>query len=663
MIARLLIISVLLAGCSTASETTPLDDIELASALRPFDSCASLETTLRDRALDLVQPYGFDNFAMGRAGAEDGTAATAESAGGTAGAADAAAGSNAFSSTNVQEAGVDEPDLAKTDGRSLFTVVDGALRVVDVRGDQPELLATLPLGGGFARDLLLSNDRLLVLGDAGPVDAMDPRQIEPEQGAVGMIAPWLPRTRLWSIDVSAASEPRVVSTMTLDGSTVSARLTDQVARVVIRSDLMPPNMVAPMTGRPSDEQRALATNRESIREATANDWLPTYDVDGGPRQPLVECSHVHEPPAYTDLGTVTVLSIDMDAATLDPGRTRAVLGAADTLYANDERLYVTTSRWPIAIPIDPMPVAPSPDAPVRSSDAIVAPTETQITTQVHQFDLDDADVRYRASGSVPGTVLNQWALSEHDGDLRIATTEGDGFRTQDSQSGVRVLRARDDRLVEIGHVGNLGHGERIFAVRYAGDIGYVVTFRQTDPLYTLDLADPTAPRVLGELKIPGYSAYLHPIGDDLLLGVGQDADAQGQVSGAQVSLFDVSDLSAPDRVAQLSLGRNSYTDVEHDHRAFLYWPDEQMVVLPVQDWNATRVGAAVLTADDSGLDERGFVQQESYGGGGPMPVLRSFVVGDRLITLSPQSVQASDLDTLDPLGLVGFESAQAPLQP
>src|SRR5690606_30846311 len=128
-------------------------------------------------------------------------------------------------------------------------------------------------------------------------------------------------------------------------------------------------------------------------------------------------------------------------------------------------------------------------------------------------------------------------------------------------------------------------------------------------LYTLDLSDPENPRVLGELKIPGYSAYLHPIGDDHVLGVGQDADAQGRTKGVQVSLFDVSDLTAPRRVDQYAFGQGTMTSVEFDHRAFLYWPDEDLVVLPLENWSLGQVGAAVLTVTPAdGVRERGLLE-------------------------------------------------------
>jgi hypothetical protein len=136
-------------------------------------------------------------------------------------------------------------------------------------------------------------------------------------------------------------------------------------------------------------------------------------------------------------------------------------------------------------------------------------------------------------------------------------------------------------LVQIGAVEGLGKGERIYSVRFVGPVGYVVTFRQTDPLYTVDLRNPAKPVVRGELKIPGYSAYLHPVGDTRLIGIGQDATDGGQVLGTQVSLFDVADLDDPTRVAKYTLA-GAYSEAEVDPHAFLYWPRTGLLVVPLE---------------------------------------------------------------------------------
>jgi hypothetical protein len=339
-----------------------------------------------------------------------------------------------------------------------------------------------------------------------------------------------------------------------------------------------------------------------------------------------------------------VLTIDVERG-LPAVDTDVLMGAAHTVYASPRSLYVATQEA----------VAPAPGA-----------EPPPLTTAVHRFDAaQPGATTYRASGTVRGTLLNQFSLSEHDGVLRAATTEwplwwrGAPDGADDSESAVTTLAERDGRLAEVGRVGGLGRGERIYAVRFVDDVGYVVTFRETDPLYTLDLADPAAPRVLGELEVLGYSAYLHPVGEDLLLGVGQDATEQGVRTGLALSLFDVSDLRRPARLHHLVVGpRGTTAGVEANHRAFLHWPAARLAVLPAaQGWAAGgeeplhgalgfRVGrgeglAEVGRAAHAVADRRGAVE-------------RALVSRGRLLTVSGLGVQTGDLATLAERAWIAF---------
>jgi hypothetical protein len=205
----------------------------------------------------------------------------------------------------------------------------------------------------------------------------------------------------------------------------------------------------------------------------------------------------------------------------------------------------------------------------------------------------------------------------------------------------------------------LGRGERIYSVRFIGPVGYVVTFRQTDPLYTLDLSDPSKPRVVGELKITGFSSYLHPAGNTRLIGVGQDADLDGRVQGTQVSLFDVSNPATARRLDAFALaGGNS--EAEYDPHAFLYWPAEQLLVVPM--WAESALdgslqptdkpvfgGALVLRLDGNRLMKLGFISHAAAGVTAYQrdpSVRRSLVIGDTLWTISGSGAMATDIHDL-----------------
>ena len=242
-----------------------------------------------------------------------------------------------------------------------------------------------------------------------------------------------------------------------------------------------------------------------------------------------------------------------------------------------------------------------------------------------------------ASGSVDGHLLNQFAMSEHEGPLRVATTLGGpwGF-SDDSESKVSVLVRNGLDLEIVGEVGDMGRGERIFSVRFVGDTGYIVTFRQTDPFYTVDLSDPTNPVVRGELKITGYSGYLHPLSDDLVLGIGQDATDTGQTTGAKVTLFDVSNLDQPVALdSWITSGGSS--SVEWDHRSFLWWPASELAVLPFNDWYSNFSGAVALRISNGTITEVGRIDHQDES---PDPV-------DPVCDLVDEEVLAEFLGSVD----------------
>jgi hypothetical protein len=531
------------------------------------------------------------------------------------------------SRTNVQEAGVDEPDIVKTDGSRIFAIAGGKLHAVDARSDPPRLLGSLALPG-YGQELLLRGDRALVISGTGSPQPVP--ESAPVAGRVASVPVYAPqRTLVAEIDVSDPAAMRVARTQEVDGSYVSARLNDATARIVVSS---PPRALTEASPRlerrvsgwvPASRFRSRLSGRRSTRRVAA-------------------CRAVRRPARFSGLDLLTVLTIDMSRG-LPAVDSDALMTGAEIVYASTGSLYVATPRY-------------FPDAPEGP------PPRT--TTALHRFDISEAgQTAYRASGAVPGYLLNQWSLSEHRGFLRVASTDSpvwwEGEARRESESFVTVLEDRSGLLVEVGRVGGLGRGERIYAVRFIEDVGYVVTFRQTDPLYTVGLSDPTAPRVLGELRIQGYSAYLHPVGDDLLLGIGQDATEQGRTLGTQLSLFDVSDPAAPVRLHQRTIGSSSSSEVEYDHHAFLWWAPAKLAVLPVELYESRSpdsrpfVGAIGFRVDRAaGIEETGRAAHEL--GDFPPPIRRALVVGDRLFTLSERGVEAGDLATLAERAFVPF---------
>ena len=365
---------------------------------------------------------------------------------------------------------------------------------------------------------------------------------------------------------------------------------------------------------------------------------------------MLECSDVHLPDESAGLGLTSVITINMDNG-IDPnGAAAAIFAQGETIYASPDSLYVATNSF-----VDPVVLEDN----WRS-------VANDFVTSIHKFDISHPeDVSYVATGQVPGYLLNQFAMSEHEGFLRVASTDAASFWgfSDESESMITVLGVTDGELKAIGRVGDLGRGERIYAVRYVGETGFVVTFRQVDPLYAVDLSDPAHPELKGELKIPGFSSYLHPIDENTLMGIGQDATENGQIQGAQVSLFDISDLTNPRRTDKLSFGSGN-SEVEYDHRAFLYWDAAELAMLPLQTWEwdessesyfSGAVGVHVHGDGLHELDRISHQQNQDYWEYGTQ-IRRSLVIGDVLYTVSDVGVMASDVDDLAELDFIKFSS-------
>jgi hypothetical protein len=608
-----------------------------SSRLRFFAECPDLLAYMQTEAMQRVTAWGLggspwgDYYAGGvpmmERTAADGDAASAPALGGVddSGAPAEAAAPN-YSGTNTQEVGVDEGDIVETNGTHVFVASQDGVRIVDVANAEVASKLNVPEGG---HQLLLDGTRLLVATQ--PYTGID--------------------TVVSLFDVSDVSAPTLLRRSHLEGYLIATRAIDGTARLVLTSSLATrlPFVRPDQFG--LDEDRALDRNKEIILQSTVEDWMPrsfdeSSDGSFGDIATTLDCSTVAAPNEFAGLGLSWIASIDLHGSG-EPVGSAGIVSNGETVYASTTSIYLATVSWDWYQPQGQMlDVVRSPEAP---------------PTLIHKFSLGEGGTAsYVASGEVPGQLLNQFSMSEYEGDLRVATTTQDWIGAQPSTSAVRVLRADGNELVQIGIVDGLGETEQIYAVRFLGTQGYVVTFRQTDPLYVIDLSDPAAPVLTGELKIPGFSAYLHPVGDGLLLGVGQDASDQGQVQGTQLSLFDVSDPANPQQLSTLPIG--GYSEAEWDHHAFLYWAEDGTIVLPVSPgWNNcgpavdclagdllnSAGGVVVAQLEGTTLFGRGTISSDNQDGSGCWnPLQRSLAIGSELVTVGISEMQFTDRASL-----------------
>ena len=609
--------ALLLAACtpSPTVEVAAPDDVDPAALvnaqLDTFDSCDALLAHIKAEAQDRVGPYGLDTsgypwiwFGDEALSAETTAAMTddvasgqepvfAAAEGGDGEADRAGLGSDEYTGTNTQESDVDEPDILKTDGQRILTITDGKLTYIDISGAEPVKRDSLQLGEGWSHELFFAGDRALVISNG----AAFPEDVASSRVAGDAIMPvFADAAVVHEIDLSDPDALSITSTLSLQGGYLSARAVGDTVRLALNSPPVELGFVYPSNE--NGEDRATEFNREVIAESTIDDWVPHYvlESDGTSSSGRVlDCDRVFRPADFSGFDVVSVLTLDLSSG-LDIGNGTGVLASGQTVYASTDRFYVATTEW-----IEP---------DVTEEEDIVRWSENY-TTNLHAFDNTGEEAEYVASGEVKGSLLNQFSLDESGGYLRVVTTDGSPWDEQNvSETFLTVFEEKGDRLEQVGQVGGLGKGEALYSARLLDDVAFAVTFRQIDPLYVIDLSDPTDPTVSGELKIPGVSTYLHPIGDDRLLGVGRDATEDGQVLGFKISLFSVADPANPVELANWTVD-NAESSAEYDHRAFQWLPEQGIAVLPLRSWNSDFNGAYLLQIGESSITEVGQITHKA----------------------------------------------------
>lgn len=632
---------------ATASRSTPTRDTARSkpkpARLSSFHSCRGFLSYVKREAAPFAGPWGFGPYANQNPNPGGGHPVARPAKGKV-----WKAAKTKFSGTNVQEQGVDEPDIVKTDGEHIFSIARGRLQAVRTLDGKPDLVDWLDLEDRWAHDLLLRGDRLLVLSRSYDLQPYPGESLWLEDLDLG-------QTILSEVDISDPAHLRLVRRLTFEGAYADARLIGGTARVVLVSP-EPNNLPFREAGWDADEEaieKSGRRNRDLLSASRARHWLPAYTVTRGRRgretKARVQCRQVRKPPTFSGVGLTTVLTIDLDKG-LVPTDVDAIFSDASVVYGAEKSLYVTTERW--AVPDD---------GDGEDEVGEIAEAE-EVTTEIHKFETEHpTQTRYLASGRVRGYLLNQWALSEHESVLRVASTTGPyRWAQRHSRSRISTFRQEGGKLARVGWLGHLGHGERIYAVRYLDDLAFLVTFQDVDPLYVLDLSRPTSPQVLGKLKIPGYSSYLHPVAEDLLLGIGQDV-REGQTVGTQLSLFDVSDRRQPVRKDKLTIDL-SRSQAEDDHHAFLFWPPEQLAVIPIETWTEERMqsGALAFRVGPDGIAPAGKIthaasRQSSSQEDDTTAISRSLVIGDVLYTVSAAGIRATRIDSLERAGWARFK--------
>ncbi|WP_227394692.1 beta-propeller domain-containing protein [Jeotgalibacillus aurantiacus] len=466
-------------------------------------------------------------------------------------------GSGGYSETNNQVEGVNEADIVKTDGSYIYHLNQNQDLLIHriLESGETERIQVLSFeqANFYGNQLFLHENTLVVLGDAWSEVAKNGL---PAHSGV---------TSAYIYDVSDPANPQLQREVAAQGHMMNARMIGDNLYFI--------------TGHYPD----VWLMQEEPEKVEVLPFFKDSTVSEEYQKTAAESIKVF--PESEEINYSTITSVNVADLTL-PAKTQSYLGGSGELYMSQSHLYMAAYSYDIPENTEASDTA-------DTSMDIMPAGRFNANTKIYKFAINDLDVQFVAEGTVRGTILNQFSMDEHEGYFRIVTTDGSTFgENRDSTNNLFIL---DEGMNITGSVEDLAIGERIYSARFMGDKAYMVTFRETDPLFVIDTADPANPEVLGELKIPGFSNYLHPLDENHLIGFGNEtslsATKPGEPplvlqEGMKISLFDVTDFSNPvEKDVEVIGGRGTYSPIMHDHKALFQHKERNLYGFPINLYN------------------------------------------------------------------------------
>ncbi|MCH1616968.1 MAG: beta-propeller domain-containing protein [Candidatus Poseidonia sp.] len=720
-----LCLTMLLAGCLNVTENVEVPDVVLpddwstitartmaSPQLFAYDDCEELEQSLKQSIeeqyrVELMQAvaeqyyYGDMMWAEDAEMAmDDGAVAETSSSAQPRTTAPTRVEGEDFSGTNNQESGVDEADFVKTDGYHIYYLQGQHLHIFGVPefGELEATYNTTLSGNPVA--MMLDGDQLVVISTMNPWSISRNHPVVDAMGwgdDYGSSWRTSSLTKFTVFDITNRSAPDVERELFIEGSYITAREINGTVRTITHAWMDVPGVQSWLdlpTGywnldyddplrqeiREKVAYQTMLSNSETLDRLTLADLIPqVYEYSNGEVSIHAmsdnACRDFVAPEDGMERGISSIFSLDLTSADFDY-EVDHVVGTYPQVYASSDLLVLAESAF--------------------SGWWFWGNDDMDEMTNLHTFDISAPDATlYTGSGRIAGTVLNQFSISEHEGVLRVATTVGQWARwwmeDPDPMSSqlVTLVRSVDldtekQVLVEAGRVDGIAPGERIWSARFDGDRAYLVTFEQIDPLWVIDVSDETNPTILGELKVPGVSTYIHPLSRDHLLTIGlapANEDGTGlDWSGTQISLFDIADPTNPQQadalrlspVAQDQANRWSWSSSEatYESKAFQYWAPKSMLAVPLSTyryaesyengkytWSYEYISKLMLVEvneSDGNLSVYGEVNHSSLYEAdeerfwwSEKNIRRSIFMGDFVYAISSAGITATNLTTME----------------
>jgi len=587
-----------------------------------------------------------------------------------------------YSKTNIQFEGVDEADIVKNDGKYIYAIAKGKLFIVDAYpAETAKIVSAIELGDRLTpQEMFISLDskKLMVFASSGNYYGGYDYEYTTKTTTItsttssttsGMTMPyWENRSYVAVVtyDISDKSNPKLTNQTDFEGSYLNSRLIGDKAYFVINS--------YPEYG------PYYQVNSGSAQANDGNSIIPLMRINGVEKR-VAQATDIAIMPRVRVTNFVTIAALDIKTGEMTK---ETVAGSANNLYASENNIYLAEEYYEYADYNGPIPL----EIGMMVKSIYMPQISTTEKTAVSKFHVENGKISFGGQGVAPGHILNQFSMDEYNGNFRIATTVGAVSRSGESQSKNNVYIFNKDMNMT-GALEGLAPGEKIYSARFMGNKGYLVTFKKVDPLFVLDLSNPTDPKVLGKLKIPGYSDYLHPIDETHIIGIGKDTIESNYgtfawYQGLKMAIFDVSDVNNPKEMHKIVIGdRGTDSLALSDHKAFLYDKEKSLLVIPItlaeiQDKTETNPesqrsspsygeqtfqGAMVYNVTlENGFIEKGRITHVSaeeelksgYYYDYNSQILRSLFMDNVLYTLSDKMLKANNLTTLESITEVKF---------
>lgn len=531
-----------------------------------------------------------------------------------------------YSTTNTQEENVEEADIVKTDGKYIYYLAGRKLTITGVTNSELKAVSSIDFEDERFNpiEMFVENNQLVLIGSKYEESEIMPLRAD-SNTRTKYSYPSTAYTIIKVYDIKNREKPQIERTVEVEGKYISSRMID--SHIYLMSN-----------------KYIYSYADYQITDLNPEAFKPHYiDTVQGSEMKCIDFVDISCIPDFRTTNYLNVVSFDItknEKANID-----SYLGAGSEIYASDKNIYVTNVKI---------------DYAESSKKNVVA-------TEIYKFNLIEGKCQFDKKGLVPGYVLNQFSMSEDGEYFRIATTDSTAWNNKDNTNNLYVL---NENLEIIGKVEGLAKGERIYSVRFMGERAYMVTFVETDPLFVIDLSNPEKPTVLGELKIPGYSKYLHPYDDTHIIGFGENTEVVNYgygdrvvTTGMKMALFDVTDPSNPKELYSVNIGeKGTSSELLYNHKALLFSKEKNIIAFPIsktgEQYRVKFRGAIVYGLNlEKGFTLKGEISHNKnsydlYDAGNK--VERIIYIGDTLFTLSENEIKATDMNSMKELNNISL---------